>query len=62
MLSMLRGLGLTVVEVEGLSTLATLVTSVDVLLIRRGACESDLAAVADQLLLDRVPEQRRGPS
>ena len=57
-LDMLRDLGWTVVEVEGLRVVAALVRGVGVILIRPDASDADLAEVTDRLLLDRPPAPR----
>ena len=55
MLEMLRDMGWTVIEVEGLAALASIVRAVGVVLIRSGASPDEVSRVVDRLLLDAVP-------
>lgn len=61
MLEMLRDLGIRVAEIDGdlLDDVCVYVKDVDLLLIRRGASEEDVATVVDWALLKRVPTERQ---
>lgn len=59
MRKMLEDMGVQVVEVAGLCDAAVYVEDVAVLLIRPAIDQCDLAAAAEAILLDCVPQQRR---
>lgn len=52
MLEMLRDMGWTVIEVEGLAVAVALVRALDLILVRSDASEDEVTEAAEWLLLD----------
>jgi len=52
MLEMLRDMGWTVIEVEGLAVAVALVRALDLILVRSGVTDEQVARATEDLLLD----------